>query len=265
MYLLNIYPSTNDGSSYASRGGPVRLVNSPIKGNTASGNGGGIVQANTFSYNFATLHYYYPGPLSLSGSPVENNSAGGEGGGLCSQFVGSASGGGDWNLSDSPIEGNTAGSGGGGMAIFVNAIQVTLSGSPVVGNATTNGDGGGIYSHSIFQLNNTAVSMNRASNGRGGGIYTTDPVEVLGTTVMTNSARVGGGIYSDRPNTFVSHYATTIKCNSSIVNSTATNGDGGGIYAIGRIRIARKRVDRHKHRREQQSDKWQRWRRLCQQ
>lgn len=99
--------AAGEGGGIANQNGFITLQNSTVSGNTASGNGAGII-------NSGGLENLYPGAfgeegvLTASNSTIAENTAGGEGGGIFNDE-------GFLTLSNSTVSGNTASSGGSGV------------------------------------------------------------------------------------------------------------------------------------------------------
>ena len=175
--------------------GRLTLSDSQVISNTASGQGGGLVNwliAESYRSDFAGNRAGSDGGgifnlkwLSLNDSMVRNNVAEDLGGGIANNDLGGYYSGTIY-LEGSTVSGNTSHSKGGGIANgtpdFVNEYrleQVWLTNSTVSDNVA-DGSGGGIYTglgtYSRVFLNNTTITANVADadgdeEGDGGGIF----------------------------------------------------------------------------------------------
>lgn len=212
------------------------LTDCTIHLNTASGNGGGIFNANKaylnnciISDNTATSlggGLYNSNHTILTDCALSGNAAS-QGGGLNNNF-GSA------DLTRCAFSGNSAGESGGGLYSIsgtVNLTSCTLSGN------TTSGNGGGLYNDlaseinvGTVNLNNCTVSGNSAESG--GALYNSSIARLTNCTVSFNEGGFyGGGVYNDR-------YYGTLSLNNCTFsgNHTADNNYnyyGGGLYNDG--------------------------------
>ena len=205
------------GGGLYTEGGPVEIGGSTLRGNTATGAGGGLAIANH-------------GLVTVRGTLVERNRTDTDGGGIenaagkvtLDQVVARHNtavldGGGIHNASsgeftvlDTTIRDNRAMNGGG----FTNASDSTLimrrtlihantaKRPPVSEDPEEGGRGGGFYSISDGggHMENTTVSHNRA-NVSGGGMYHDADADfkVVNSTVWRNSAPRGGGVSTVEP------------------------------------------------------------------
>jgi hypothetical protein len=190
--------SSRGGGIFCFRGGVVAIVDSTIRGNSASSHGGGVWVSGT--------------NVQIEGSTFNNNSAAGtgSGGGL---NVGATA----VTISRSTFTSNSAGSDGGGALVSANESSIDRS----TFSANTAGvNGGGIWlsqptGRRLTDVGNTGVSA--------GLIDAPLPKLVINrTTIHENSAAAsGGGAY------FGGFFGTRV-VNSTVSGNTA-GGNGGGI------------------------------------
>ena len=197
--------------------GTLRIANSVLSGNSASGrrgDGGAIYSTGTLTITNSTL----------SGNSV--NSSGGTGGAICSTGV--------LTIGDSMITLNSAnGPWGDGGGIWSNGTS-TISDSTISENSTTGnwGNGGGICSTRSLTITNSTLSENHARRD-GGGVCNYGTLVVANSVFSGNVAQYGAGICSGDE-----IYRTTENAGTGLVlnvmNSTfsgnrARAGEGGGI------------------------------------
>ncbi|MFN6465884.1 MAG: DUF4347 domain-containing protein [Nostoc sp. DedVER02] len=204
----------NNGGVLIDNNTILSLTNSTVSNNTASQNGGGIVNS---------------GVLSLTNSTVSGNTTSQNGGGIVNSNAGILS------LNNSSVSGNTASGSGGGIYNYQSA-SVSLNNSSVSGNSASQG-GGGIYNGNILNLNNSTVSDNQASFGGGianpGYVYFSSSATVTNSTISGNkSLENGGGIYNG--GSYNNADALTL-INSTVTNNTSDSdsngtGNGGGVF-----------------------------------
>jgi len=238
-------------------------------GDTFTGNGGGIyahagavtvmgsnITLNTSIFGGGGGIYSQDGEVTITDSTISENSAGFDGGGI---FV--RNDGAPVTVTDSNVSSNTSNEAGGGIYTFVAPItitgstfdanssrtrgagissmggEVTLNNSHVSGNTTTEGfspyivdkpiinGGGGIYtSFSGVSLTNSTITGNSSAT-HGGGIRASGDVTLIDSTVSQNtSANHGGGIQAG---------GEVVLMNSKVIENTTSDGDGGGIHALG--------------------------------
>ena len=187
LTLLNSFVR---GNSATERGGGIRarvtasliLDNSQVVDNNAD-LGGGIfnngpveLRNNSFvSFNEATTSgggIYNLGTLTVTDSTLKDNSRPFSGGGI-ENF------GGTLTLNNSTLSGNLAESNGGG--IRNSGGTVTVTNSALNGNMAPELGGGGIFNRGETTLNNVTVTFNTATDGAG--LYNTDS----GTFNISNS------------------------------------------------------------------------------
>jgi hypothetical protein len=170
-----IYGSTISGNSAsgstASGGGistdtDLTLQYSVVSGNTAIGDGGGI------------MHWY--GNINVTHTAIRDNiviSASGAGGGLFASL-------GSLTISSSEISGNTAPDSGGG--VFSNAVA-EITNTTISGNSAQFGGGLLISSSTTSNLLNTTVTANEDPSGTGvGGLYVASSLFIKYTIFADN-------------------------------------------------------------------------------
>jgi hypothetical protein len=177
------------------------LTNMVVSGNTANGDGGGIVMANLANT---------PWKLTLNHTTVSGNHAGDAGGGIDTDGSGQV-----FVNPGSVLSNNTSTNQGAG--IWIDAIQVTQNGPFLGANLTVTG---------------AVISGNRAltaDGGLGGGIGNAGngTIIVTGSTVSGNTAGLTGGGFGDE-----NGQGTLIVSGSAFLNNTAL-GNGGAIAAGG--------------------------------
>lgn len=189
------------GSAMEIRGGTVNITDCTMSGGKSLGGGGAI-----------RTHF----PTTITNTIIENNTSGG------------------------------AGNNNGGGAIFSSG-ELTLTNCIVRGNtAGGDTDGGGIRNEGKLTLVRTVV-INNFSTGHGGGILdggtnAGDFVMIIDSTISNNvansinnfSGRFGGGIRGETT-TDVTIIGSTVSGNKS----QGVEGDGGGIWTDGAIKIDR--------------------------
>jgi len=232
------------GAIWAAGSGAVVLDGVTVRGNQATGNGGGLSLS---------------GPVTLIDTVIRDNAAGDNGGGL--HYGGWVDR--DFSAVDTRIVANNAGGDGGGLWIGEGS-QVTMTDCAVDSNVveptgTQSSLGGGLYTEGDVTLVGTSVSWNQALAGSsssgtgftggainigghlvldggdvtgnsaegltlGGGLANTyhgtrdGLLELLGSTVSGNSAGGSGGIHN---------YEELILRDSFILDNTADEGAGG--------------------------------------
>jgi hypothetical protein len=237
-------------------GSGILTVNkSEVRGNSASGAGGGIgnltnpmapssigsvtlknddVKRNSSPYGGGIVNQ---GMLALggtSGTSVNANTATFDGGGIFNF-------GGTMSSTNASVNGNTvtsigdpAGLGvqgaGGGIVNLGGAVTLGGPGGPRRGtsvNGNTAPDGGGIWNNQTLNLTNASVNRNTATTGNGGGIDNQGTLHATNTDIRHNaaSAGLGGGIYNA--------FSVTLTTSVSINANAATN--GGGIFSTGTL------------------------------
>ena len=191
-----------------------------IKGNTASGNGGGIYLSATIietGTNVGAVHRTYPyridengqeQPYEMSlyiknGALIENNTAlGGSGGGVYMRKYPSA----DTYvvkvyMQGGSVKNNTAGAGGGGFYLTGSDVSFTMSGGTIYENLAQTGSGGGVYvdSGGNFVMTEGTISKNRTEgDGKyGGGVAVSGSnFKMSGGQISANASTLyyGGGV-----------------------------------------------------------------------
>jgi hypothetical protein len=84
-------------------------------------------------------------------------------------------------------------------------------------------------------LTNLVIRGGRGTSGAGGGIRMTGAINVTldNTVVRENTAERGGGIYVELPTGTTTGGQLTLLPGAVVEHNTATQGSGGGIYAVG--------------------------------
>lgn len=229
--------AVNGGGLYLGARVGMRLQQSTIRGNTATGDGGGL-------YKESDSFYFFDADTTITRSLIETNTAEQRGGGV---YYDSPSfspthaltestirkntatwGGGIYSwanlaLTRSTIHQNTARQGGGGIYGELHDTT-TLTQSTVSANVAT--WGGGIYYaargfSSVVVLWQSDVSNNRAHES-GGGIYTDGTTQLTESTLSANRARFGGGLYNNPGEDVVTVTRSTVRDNTAV--------NGGGVY-----------------------------------
>jgi hypothetical protein len=199
--------------------GTVRLINTEVSNNLATGDGGGILNRASMTLinggarnNAAAAGggIVNDGALAMTNADITGNTATGDAGGILNRA-------GVLTFTNGGAQENRAANGGG----IVNDGTLTLSNANVTGNFATR-DGGGILNRGTQSLTNVEVSGNTAE-GSGGGILTRAGTTTLSNgAVKNNSAVLGGGIAAEQGGT-----ATLL--NADVTENTA-RAEGGGIY-----------------------------------
>jgi CSLREA domain-containing protein len=200
--------------------GTVRLINTEVSNNVATGDGGGILSRGSLTLvnggarnNAAAAGggIVNDGELTITNADLTGNTASGDGGGILNRA-------GVVTFTNGGAQENRAANGGG----IVNDGTLTLSNANVTGNAATR-DGGGILSRGTQSLTNVEVSGNTAE-GIGGGILTRAGVTTLSNgAIKGNSAAMGGGVATEQG-------ATATLVNADVTENTA-QAEGGGLYS----------------------------------
>jgi predicted outer membrane repeat protein len=257
MTLRNGTASTG-GGLHADRNTTVRVIDTTIFDNRATGNGGGVyldmysvvtitnssVISNSASLDGGGIYGDAPnGTLTIINSAVSDNAAADDGGGIYQNS-------GTLTIEVSDIVSNTAQSNGGGVAKTGDTMRIertviggntaVVHGGGVYGSNTTvtiddstvrdnqlsgaSSSGGGIFNDAQMTLTNVTVAGNTSIQD-GGGIHSQDPMTLTNVTVSGNTAGNGGGILHTGGNTM-----TLLNC--TIANNTIGTGGGpGGIRA----------------------------------
>jgi predicted outer membrane repeat protein len=193
--------------------GSLNLLNSQVVNNRAQSTAGGlwassaaIVRNSTFTGNRAEVSwaggaYFNRGAVRLEAVTFSQNYAKG-----------------------------SSSMGGGAIYIQDTVTSLLITGSTFDKNSA-GGQGGAIYSEAPFtNLLASTVSNNRANSSNGGGIYAIHPLTVRDSQLTGNYAgETGGAIYGERDITLV---------NAQILNNMAERGNGGGLFALGPLRVS---------------------------
>jgi hypothetical protein len=152
------------------------------------------------------------GTLFLNNCTVMNNGTKNKLSGAVSNYEGTMT------VDNSTISGNIGQSG----AISNIRGTATLIHSTVSYNMSNGifNDGG------VFIIKDSTISHNTTTDGNGGGISNTHTLVLNNSSVEHNTAVSGGGIFTSGG---IFTMGTTNVINSSILQNTATHGDGGGL------------------------------------
>lgn len=202
--------SVNENSTRVYGGGGILIKannhkkyirNCLIQGNTAKGEGGGMVNNGKLEI--------------LDNSIIKNNeSETNTGGGIFNT--------GELTLRNTDIVDNKASNGGG---LYTKVKNVTIEDNTVIKGNEARGYGGGLYLQSGVHLINSAFVLDNQSNNSGGGIYfnegslTVENGKVNGN-ISTGSK--GGGIHNEKG-------ALTVK--NAEINGNSAFTWGGGVYS----------------------------------
>jgi predicted outer membrane repeat protein len=252
------------GAIYAT-GTNVRLTNTTLFSNTATGSGGGlynsgqmpVIEGSLFDSNYAGQDgggLYLSNQFSLprvEDTRILRNQAGGAGGGI---YNASAS---LW-LADSIVSHNAAHSYGGGVNVELNAggdvrntifsgnysMAIGLQGGglhnfgtlDIDGSRFTGNDsyvGGGILNRGTLTLRQTSLDLNTADYGAG--IANAGEIDAGTNLTFTKNVAVydGGGYYNGPESGRRAIFTDVV-----FTGNTATNGSGGGLYATGNIELS---------------------------
>lgn len=201
--------------------------NATIAGNSASYSGGGAYVSGDVDTTFDMY----------DASSIHHNTAGEDGGGVDSLDI-------TFTMHNtSSIHHNSAAGWGGGAAQWSNALFTMNDESSIYNNETTSSGGGiAVTNRGGLVMNDNASVVDNTAAVNGGGIFTeysaassSEPTSFTmnGGTVARNtalgSAKGGGGIFFDgQANKSVT---LAISGDSVIVDNSAPNGHGGGIYS----------------------------------
>ena len=195
------------------------IVNSTLNGNSATQNGGGILNSSgTATLTNVTLSGNSSGgfgvgggifnggtaTLTLTNVTISGNSAGG-GGGIDIGEQATAT------LTNATLSSNQAGTSGGGI---VNGGTLTLTNVSLYSNQA-GANGGGLHNYAgLATLTNVTLSGNQAAAG--GGIFNWDTVTLTNVTLSGNEAPDGGGIVNpgtaSLKNTLIAKGAQGVNC-----------------------------------------------------
>ena len=204
-----------------------------VNGGTCTINGGRIEQISNNSGNGGGV-CVNGGELIVSGvTQISSNTATTNGGGV---YVAS---GGTCTItegSEMTITGNTAKNGGG---LYVDGGALIVNGVTKISSNTATTNGGGVYaaagSEWAFNVN-TEITDNEANGGSGGGVYLAGPAANNGlydmnkAAITYNTARNdGGGVYVGKNVRFMCQKGSK-DSSRAISYNTALHGRGGGVY-----------------------------------
>jgi predicted outer membrane repeat protein len=230
MTLHNGTASTG-GGLHADRNTTVRVIDTTIFDNRATGNGGGVyldmysvvtitngsVISNSATLDGGGIYGDAPnGTLTIVDSAVGDNTAADDGGGIYQNS-------GTLTIEGSDVVSNTAQSNGGGIAKTGGTVRIERT---VIGGNTAVDYGGGIHgSNTIATIDDSTVRDNQISgvSSSGGGIFNDAQMTLTNVTVSGNTAvQYGGGIHSQDPMTL-----------TNVTVSGNTAGNGGGVLHTG--------------------------------
>lgn len=193
------------GAIFSQYEGEIRVENSTLQDNQASGFFGGAI-------------YSENGSIQVTGSTLTRNTSYGAGGGIASLF-------GNITITDSTLsENQTLGDGYSGGGIYSDAGDVTIQTSSLVDNTATN-EGGGVFNLSgPITITDSTISGNTAGGG-GGVLNDGGELTITRTLIEDNVAQYseGGGVSNIVGQAVISQ--STIRLNRSV-------DDGGGVSNI---------------------------------
>jgi parallel beta-helix repeat protein len=217
----------------------LRLTNSTLARNIATGEGGGIYVGRDSSATLQTTNVisnsggkgggiYLDGNASLIGNTITDNTASGRsydshGGGI---YAGTNA---SFTVNCNNILSNTADHNGGG--IYMNRVRSpTLRGNIIQSNEAKDeyGGGGGVYINRSgqFAFSGNLITQNRAAHA--GGIYFDNSAGTLHNNLIARNASPaqGGGLY------ILSNVSCTPSCPTApiVSNNTIVANPGSGIY-----------------------------------
>jgi predicted outer membrane repeat protein len=231
----------NGGAIYQLAGETIVKGGSKLEANTATENGGGILQAagsttiinsniggdeagkgNTAKSGGAIFRAL--GTTEITGSLLSNNKATDGNGGAIYQAFGSTTIDGSTLSNNNAIGSDLLGLLGMGGAIYQLAGDTIVKGGSKLEANTATRSGGAIFQDAgKTEITGSFLSNNKATDGNGGAVYQDEgETKILGgSTLDGNTAtKKGGAIYKDA--------GTTEITNSILSNNRAT--DGGAIY-----------------------------------
>jgi len=209
--------------------GDLKIKNSIITDNTASGAGDSFITDNNASGAGGGI-YLSGGSIIISDSTITDNNASGEGNGIYA-IVDAIT------VSNSSISHNLGPGRGGG--IYASCTTATISNNTINNNIADGGpwsgrEGGGIWIYSSTEVVISAnIIDNNTASGSGGGIYVGGGIATISDNIISNNIDLhyastipvcGGGIRISDGTVSISH-------NDIIANTS--HGHGGGIYISG--------------------------------
>lgn len=201
---LRIVGGSSDDGGGILNAGSLRLVDVLVRGNEATGNGGGIYSAGA--------------AVVVRGGRIDGNTAGTWGGGIHMAS-------GSLTLVDGRVTGNQAPANDGGGIFLGDDVPLTATRTVIAGN-TAGDDGGGIYGARLTIVDSTIRGNTAAAQG--GGIEVFGPSSISGSTISGNHATTGGGL---------SHSGGVdpedLSIERSTVSGNTADADGGGIEVVG--------------------------------
>jgi len=182
--------TVNDTGTFTVTGGT-------ISNNTASLNGGGVMNNGTLTISACD---------AISGNRAANNGGGVYNGGADATFT----------MDDCTISNNTAAQSGGGV-YSTDYASFAMTGGEISGN-TANVDGGGVWSSHSLTMSGGVITGNTSPNG--GGIF---------VTADTGNSVVIGGTAQVTGNTFVSGPANNITLPAGVYISVGDGANGAAM------------------------------------
>jgi predicted outer membrane repeat protein len=206
-------PSSDQGAGGAVAAfHPVRVVDSVIQANHATGSGGAI-----FAEGDNTA-------VTVLRSRIAGNRAELDGGGIATEDINAV------DLRQSTLINNNAIGGVGGGAVVDSNQPAVLDRTTIAGNRA-GGDGGGLFttggSSNDFQVTNSTISGNRTGGGGGGILNDQGQLEMVNSTVAANRANGNGGGILNGDDAAMN--AVTVARNVGDADQVGSSALGGGI------------------------------------
>ena len=218
--------------------GTLSLTGVTLRGNAASGSGGGVMlrggsldvnnsllEGNSVTINGGAIAALAGTVVTITDSTIDANSADEKGGGIFTQ--------GSVEILRTTVSGNSTSSNNGyGGGIYVGDGSLAVTESTISGNSTAGAaaDGGGIFSNTNLTGSSTTIIQStisgNTSGGRGGGIFNIDgETNISYSTVTANTAPNNGGVTS---------YADT-NTRTTVASSIIAGNNGGDVESVGGI------------------------------
>ena len=189
------------GGIYSDSTKPVRIRDSVIAGNQATGGGGGV--------------YVRDGDVDIVGTTISGNQGGGSGsgngGGI--HLAGSET----MQIVDCTISDNQAHLGGG---VFASA-PLRVTDSTISGNRAFGGGGIASQTGKLLKVVGSAIGENRSTVSGGGISVGAGGLALIDSTVENNESRNGGGIVTDDGD---------LSIEDSAISGNIASANGGGIF-----------------------------------
>jgi|GEM_PF-2580653 len=201
-----------------------------IENNTASANGGGIINHNLMTLNAGEIRnnnaidgagvFNSSGTFTMNGGTVRNNTATAGGGGVRNHNV--------FNMNGGTIQANTAAWYGGGVYNGYHST-IIMTGGYITGN-TSSRHGGGVFNRGGFTVNNGTISGNNANpsfdpytGGMGGGVthWYGASFTMGGGVIFSNAAGWGNQVYVRHP------AGSSINMSGGVIFGTGHGGNDG--------------------------------------